>query len=148
MLWKGPWNMRYRALGCLAGTLVIISGCATAQPAVQPLATSAPSASMETYICFIHPTRDGFIEAPTEDEQARVGEHFERLKVLTEQGVVLLAGPSTDPPYTGIVIFQAANRTEASEFMNADPAVRAGVFRARVSPMHLSLVGELPRTQP
>ena len=102
---------------------------------------------METFVYFIHPTREGFIEAPTKEEQARVGEHFERLKMLTEQGVVLLAGPSTDAPYTGIVIFLAANRAAASELMKADPAVRAGVFRARLSPMHLSLVGELPRTQ-
>ncbi len=127
--------------------LLVISGCATVQPVVQPLATSEPSASTETFVCFLHPTRDGFIEAPTEDEQAKVSEHFERLKSLTEQGVVLLAGPSSDPPYTGIVIFLAANRTEAIEFMNADPAVQAGVFRARLSPMHLALVGELPRTQ-
>jgi uncharacterized protein YciI len=128
-------------LNSLAGALLIISGCATAQP----LATSAPPASLETFVCFLHPTQDGFIEAPTEEEQASVGEHFQRLKMLTEQGVVLLAGPSTDPPYTGIVILQAENRAEAGELMNADPAVLAGVFRARVSPMRLALVGELPR---
>lgn len=98
------------------------------------------------YIYYIHPVREGFITEPTPDESRKVGAHFEYLKKLMGEGTVLLAGPSTDPPYTGIVILKAKDREAAEAIMNQDPAVRGGVFRARLSPIALSLVGNLTPT--
>jgi uncharacterized protein len=126
----------------------LFTGCATTNAVRQdPLPNASSSVkSQPRFIYFIHPTRDGFVEAPTPKEQSAVGDHFNYLKRLVAKGTVLLAGPSTDPPYTGIVILVAPNREAAEAIMNGDPAVQAGVFRARCSPIELSLVGRLTPT--
>lgn len=115
--------------------LAALSGCASAPRAVG----DGGVAALPAFVYFIHPAREGFIDEPTEEEAARVGEHFRYLRALTEQGVVVLAGPSLDPPYTGIVIFRATDRAAAETIMRSDPAVAAGVFTARLSPMRISL---------
>ncbi|MCP4590556.1 MAG: hypothetical protein GY842_07420 [bacterium] len=127
--------------------VVILSGCAlshheTRENGSMPEAQPAPDAR-QTFVYFIHPTREGFIDSPTEEESARVQEHFLYLKDLTERGVVLLAGPSTSPPYTGIVLFKAADPDQAKAIMTNDPAVRAGLFEARLAPFRMSLIGDL-----
>ncbi|GJM26417.1 MAG: hypothetical protein DHS20C16_28320 [Phycisphaerae bacterium] len=119
-------------------------GCVQKQDSTDTQAAPPPDPH---YIYFIHPVREGFITEPTPDEARKVGAHFAYLKKLTTEGTVLLAGPSTDPPYTGIIIFKAENREAAEAIMKGDPAVRAGVFRARLSPMTLSLVGQFTPTE-
>lgn len=125
------------------GLMFAFGGCAQTKTDTDNQTAQAPDPH---YIYFIHPTRDGFINEPTQDEANKVGQHFEYLKRLTGEGTVLLAGPSTDPPYTGIVIFKAPNREAAEAIVKKDPAVRSGVFRARLSPMSLSLVGQFTPT--
>ncbi len=132
---------RFALIAAGLGIASSVAGCAATRSGGP---SGGAAAEQPTFVYFIHPARAGFIESPTADEQAAVGKHFAYLKSLTEQGVVLLAGPGTDPPYTGIVIFRAADRTRAVAVMNADPAVRAGVFHARLSPLRLSLVGAIP----
>ena len=39
-------------------------------------------------------------------------------------------------PAPGIVVFRAHNDQEAKAIMEADPAVAAGVFKARVNPFN------------
>lgn len=107
-----------------------------------------PMSDLADFIYYVHPARgEKFINNPTDAESVAVGEHFGYLKQLTAEGTVLLAGPSTDPPYTGIVIFRAKDRAAAEALMRADPAVAAGVFEARLSEMVLSLVGDIQRRQ-
>ncbi len=120
-----------------------LGGCAQKKDAPDNQTVQTPDPH---YIYFLHPAREGFIENPTQEEANKVGQHFQYLKQLTAEGTVLLAGPSTDPPYTGIVIFKAPNREAAEAIVSKDPAVRAGVFRARCSPMSLSLVGQFTPT--
>ncbi len=119
------------------------TGCAQTKDNTEEQAAPPPDPH---YIYYIHPVREGFITEPTPDEANKVGDHFEYLKKLMGEGTVLLAGPSTDPPYTGIVILKAKDRATAEAIMNKDPAVRGGVFRARLSPITLSLVGNLTPT--
>jgi uncharacterized protein len=71
------------------------------------------------------------VEGLTDEEERLVGEHFEYLCDLAEEGVVLLAGrtQNSDPSGFGIVIFQADSMDEARAVMQADPAVKYGVFR-------------------
>jgi uncharacterized protein YciI len=105
-------------------------------------------ASCSEYLYKIQPTRpEMLIEGLTEDEERLVQEHFEYLRDLAEKGVVLLAGRTlnSDPTGFGIVIFRAASPDEARAVMEADPAVRHGVFRAELYPYVIALVGELPR---
>jgi uncharacterized protein YciI len=129
-----------RCIALIVPIMLVVAGCAAPQTRDAPEHEPAYAMSDEPwFVYFIHPTRADFIAAPTDAEMARVGEHFNYLKSLMDEGTVLLAGPSTDPPYTGIVIFQAADRRAAQAIVDGDPAVRAGVFEARMSPLALSL---------
>jgi len=99
------------------------------------------------YLYKIQPTRqEMLIEGLTMEEERLVQEHFEYLRSLAQKGVVLLAGRTQNPDPTGfgIVIFRAASSDEARAVMEADPAVRHGVFRAELYPYAISLVGALP----
>lgn len=85
-------------------------------------------------------SRPDLIATMTDDEKKTLGEHFEYLKALTEKGTVVLAGPCTDGTGPGIVVFTAPNEPAAMELMNGDPAVKAGIFKAELHPMRLSLL--------
>lgn len=104
------------------------------------------SRGLSHYVYFIHPSRPAMITEGMRDDEARlIGEHFAYLSDLRDDGVVLLAGPSTSPPYTGIVVFLAGDPAEAERVMRDDPAVRGGVFDARLAPFTPSLVGAWDR---
>ena len=104
-------------------------------------------ASCSEYLYKIQPTRpEMLIDGLSEEEERLVQEHFEYLRDLAEKGVVLLAGRTlnSDPTGFGIVIFWACSHEEARAVMEADPAVRHGVFRADLYPYSITLVGALP----
>jgi uncharacterized protein YciI len=97
------------------------------------------------YLYRIQPTRPEMLtEGPTPEEQRIVGEHFNYLKGLTEQGVVVLAGRTlnTDESSFGIIIFNAASDEGANAVATNDPAVRQGVMRATVFPYRVALISE------
>ena len=77
----------------------------------------------------------------TEDESRIVGEHYEYLKRLTNNGIVLLAGRTrnTDNSSFGIVLFKADSEERARKIMNEDPAVRGRIFRAELFPYRMAL---------
>jgi hypothetical protein len=62
---------------------------------------------MAEWIYFIHPPRDNFAATMTDEEEAVWSEHFDRLKRLLAEGVVVMAGPTLGPSNTGIVVFEA-----------------------------------------
>jgi len=96
------------------------------------------------YLYRVQPTREGFLIESTPDEDAIVSEHFEYLKTLTEQGIVLLAGRTltTDAASHGLVLLRAESERAARALMNGDPAVAAGLFRAELLPFGIALVSE------
>ncbi|UCD76862.1 MAG: hypothetical protein JSV91_08015 [Phycisphaerales bacterium] len=94
------------------------------------------------FIVFLEPARDGMVANPTAEEAAKVQAHFEYLKSLTERGVVVLAGRTTEPPITGLVVFFASDEAAARSLMVDDPAVKAGVFKARLQPFGIALRGD------
>ena len=98
----------------------------------------------QQYLYRIQPTRDGFLTESTPDEDAIVTEHFDYLKALTEQGVVLMAGRTlhTDDTSHGLVVFVANSEDEARAIMTQDPAVQAGVFRAELFPFAVALANK------
>lgn len=135
---------------CMLGLLALVGGCSSSAPggAVAAHASSSRdyerTATSSTWVYFVEPVRgQGFVNAPTDGEEMRVEQHDQRLKQLTKEGIVLLAGPTMDPPYTGMVIFKARNRAEAERIMFDDPAIKHGVFSSRLAPMELSLVGDV-----
>ncbi len=112
---------------------------AAAAPTPPPAPAPTTSSTNPTWIIFLEPARAEALSSPTEAEQRAVERHFDYLKLLRDSGVVLLAGPSLEAPYTGIVIFRASDRRSAERVLGSDPAVSAGVFKARLSEFRMSL---------
>lgn len=74
-----------------------------------------------------------------------VGEaHYERLREATKGGRVILAGRSQDGVGPALVIFRADSEEEARRFMEEDPFVAEGLFRASLHPFRASLVQGRP----
>lgn len=100
------------------------------------------------WVYFIRPARPGFFEEPTEFENKKTNEHARYIKKLLDEGRLVLAGPCFDPPHypegvgdvvpfdmptPGIVVFEAQSPEAARAIMENDPAVKAGVFMARLN---------------
>ena len=97
---------------------------------------------MNEYIYVIRPTRVEMLIESTPEEDAITMAHFEYLKGLADEGVMLLAGRTltTGEQSFGIAIFQA----ESDEAMQAiavnDPAVKQKQFRAELYPYRIALL--------
>jgi uncharacterized protein YciI len=97
---------------------------------------------MQQYLYQLRPTRPEMLTAgPTPEESAAITRHFEYLKGLTAQGVVLLAGRTlnTDESSFGLVVFREDDDASARRIMDGDPAVQAGVMSARLFPYRVAL---------
>ena len=77
----------------------------------------------------------------SEKDKAATSRHFERLKKATADGKVILAGRTTEQldKTFGLVVFEAENEKAARDFMEADPAVVAGVMTATLHPYAVAL---------
>ena len=99
---------------------------------------------------------DMLVSGGTPQEQAVLAQHFDYLKRLADEGVVLLAGRTLLADYHsfGIVIFRAADEQAALALMRDDPGVRERLFRAELFPWRTALplaaderaAGERPAT--
>ena len=71
-----------------------------------------------------------------------VDRHFVRLKNYTKEGKVVLAGRTLNNASEsfGLVIFEAASKEEAYEFMMGDPAVEEGIMIAKLFPSSVALL--------
>jgi uncharacterized protein YciI len=83
---------------------------------------------------------------PTAEEAAIVQEHFDYLKDLARQGVVILVGRTltTDESTFGLAIFRAESEEAAREIMSNDPAVKKGVMHATLFPFRVALMEGKP----
>ena len=59
---------------------------------------------------------------------------------LTEEGVVLLAGPTLGIVNIGVTVFEAEDEAAAWAFVNADPTVAEGHVTAELHPFRASFV--------
>lgn len=82
----------------------------------------------------------------TEADKAAVERHFNRLKEASKTGQLILAGRTSESgdKTFGIAIFEAADENVARDFMNADPAVVAGVMTAELHPFGVALERKNP----
>jgi uncharacterized protein YciI len=80
-------------------------------------------------------------KAWTDKENAAAARHFERLARATAAGQVVLAGRTTEALAAtfGIVIFEAESVEAARQFMDDDPAVKAGLMSATLHPYTVAL---------
>jgi uncharacterized protein YciI len=97
---------------------------------------------MNQYIYVLKPTRLGMLIESTPEEDEIVGRHFDHLKALNEQGVMILVGRTlnTDDTTFGIVIFEAEDESAARQIMESDPAVIGGVMTAALYPYRVALM--------
>ncbi|HZH85528.1 MAG TPA: YciI family protein [Phototrophicaceae bacterium] len=85
-------------------------------------------------------------KAWTGQDKAAVERHFNRLKEAVKSNQVILAGRTQDTgdKTFGIAIFEAIDENSARDFMNADPAVVAGVMTAELHPFAVALERKNP----
>jgi len=98
----------------------------------------------QQFIYILRLTRpDMLVTGPTPEENATVGDHFQYLKELAEQGSVLLVGrtQNNDESTFGLCIFEAGSEEEAREIMQRDPVVARGVMSAQLFPYRIALKG-------
>ncbi len=95
---------------------------------------------MAEWIYFLHPPRDNFAATMTADEKRIWGVHFERLKRLYAEGVIILVGPTLGEVNTGIAIFEAEDEASAQRLMLGDPAIAGGYARGELRPFRVSLL--------
>lgn len=97
---------------------------------------------MQQYLYRIQPVRPAMLsEGSTPEEAEIVSQHFDYLKDLMEQGIVILAGRTLNTEYSsfGIIIFKAESEDAAREVMLNDPAVIHRVMRAELYPYRIAL---------
>jgi len=109
---------------------------------MQDLAAQKPPARRQ-YLYVLRITPPFQTEAAwTETENAAVSKHFDRLAKATTAGHVILAGRTGEPldRTFGLVIFEADSDADAKAFMEADPAVVAGLMTATLHPYGVALI--------
>ncbi len=102
-------------------------------------------AERKQYLYRIQPVRPAMLsDGPTEEETRATGEHFNYLKDLTEKGVVVLAGRTTNTDYSsfGIIVFFAESDEEAESIVQNDPAVKNKIMRAELFPYRIALMAQ------
>ncbi len=94
---------------------------------------------MKTYLCYFTPTRPSFPGDATESELSTVGEHFNRLHLASESGMVRLAGRTQEEHPVGLLIFHAVDEQAAEDFVAEDPCVKAKIFNYKIHPYSIAI---------
>lgn len=97
---------------------------------------------MPTYMYKIQPVRPEMLSDGPNDEEARISiEHFEYLKQLMADGILILAGRTLNTDYSshGIAIFEARDDDHMRQIAHNDPAVKHKVFRVEWYPYRIAL---------
>jgi uncharacterized protein YciI len=116
---------------------------------VQPLAaqTPEPAAKPKQFIYVLHLVpRLQDDKAWTAEDKAAVQRHLSNFKDAIQSGQLILAGRTMEQGTKtfGIAIFTAADEAAARKFMEADPAVAAGVMTAELHPFAVVLERKNP----
>jgi len=110
--------------------IALLSGAALAQ-----------SAATGQFLLRIEPIRAGFtLQNMTPDEARLAGEHSKYLISLLDSGKMDLAAQVFDPKgLWGIVIVNAPDLAAARALLDADPMVKANMFRGEAMPIRVVL---------
>ena len=106
---------------------------------------SQPPADVFMYT--LHPVRHAMLtDGPTPAEQELAASHWAYSQQLLERRSLVYAGRTRGEPETtfAFVVVHAPTREAAGAIMQADPAVRGGMFRATLHEFEPMLVGEWP----
>ncbi|MGD0919101.1 MAG: YciI family protein [Thermodesulfobacteriota bacterium] len=99
------------------------------------------------YMYTLHPTRSAMLtQGPTEAEKALAAQHWAYSQDLLAKKVVIFGGRTlvTNEDSFAIVVIQTRSEEEARAIMEGDPAVKGGLFRARLFPYEPMLIGAWP----
>ncbi len=100
------------------------------------------------YMYTLQPLRVAIMtEGPTEMEAAVVARHWAYVQDLFTKGMIVFAGRTlvTDEGSFASVVFRADSEGQARDIMNGDPGVSEGIFRSRLYPYQVLLVGPWSR---
>jgi uncharacterized protein YciI len=97
------------------------------------------TSEMPTFAYVLRLARPGAFRRFSAKEEATIDEHFDYLKKGLTEKKLILAGPCVDGEF-GLVIFRAASKEEAENFMKNDPAVKNHVMNAELHPFRVSLI--------
>ena len=128
--------MRFRSV------VLLFMGCLWLLSPVSAQVRRNPPPAKSQFLCILKLTPAYHPDAArTPEAQATVQAHFERLQAETQKGTVILAGRTQEPndQTMGLIIFEAANETEARAFAEADPAVKAGIMIATIHPYKVAV---------
>ena len=109
--------------------------------------TPEPAAKPKHFIYVLHLVpRLHDDKAWTAEDKAAVDRHLANFKEATQSRQLILAGRTREPgdETFGIAIFEAADEAAARKFMEADPAVVAGVMTAELHPFAVVLERKNP----
>ncbi len=95
---------------------------------------------MSEWIYFLHPPRTNFAATMTDGEADAFRAHFQRLRQLLDDGVLIMAGPTLGETNTGVAVFEAADEASARDIMNADPVIVGGFLTGELRPYRVSLL--------
>lgn len=95
---------------------------------------------MAEWIYFLHAPRENFAATMTAEEQAVWAVHFDRLRRLMDEGIMIAVGPTLGRINTGIAIFEAPHEAAARKIMEDDPVVKGGFANGELRPFRLSLL--------
>ncbi len=95
---------------------------------------------MPEWVYFIHPPREDFAATMTPEEEAAWAVHFERLRRLLAEGILVMAGPTLGRVNTGIAVIEAPDEAAARRLMEEDPTIAGGYARGELRPFRVSLL--------
>jgi uncharacterized protein len=103
---------------------------------------------MKMYVLCILKT--GSNTTATKDEKTKYFEgHMDNINRLAKEGKLAVAGPfgKNDRNYRGIFIFNVTTVEEAQALVETDPAVKAKIFEAEMTPLYCTAaLMEVPKT--
>jgi uncharacterized protein len=98
----------------------------------------ADERGMRTYVLCILKTGPKDAEIQGEERREIFAGHFANISALAEEGKLALAGPfgKNEKSYRGLYLFNVATVDEAEKLVLLDPAMKAGIFVAELTPWY------------
>lgn len=132
------------AAGLVASLTAVMTAAerpAPAEPAYDPKLAEkvgADERGMRKYVLCILKTGPKSAEIKGKEREEIFAGHFANITRLADEGKLAVAGPfgDNDKSYRGLYIFNVATVAEAEQLVILDPAVKAGVFVAELTPWY------------
>ena len=112
---------------------------------VASLANSKPQPAEKQFALLMKATGPEFAKKVQEPEGQRlIAEHFKKLQALTQKGVCIFSGHTTnmDDSGFGIIVVRVESEAAAQKIIDDDDLVKAGLIRGTVFPFQVVTSGK------